>query len=200
MSFSNQRMLRDAEGNIIPQVYNATTDTYTPLTPEHFQYNESVRISNENIRQTNEQNRIDNESTRQSNEQTRQNQYTQMVDATNGANAQAQYAETQGGYAKQVADNTKTTWLEPVDTFADISMAYLTPTHGDTVMVTDTSKIYRYQNGQWSYTQLITDNGFTDHLADNTPHLIQNEDDGKTYKYGFRFKDGGMQLIFEEVL
>ena len=57
MSFNDQRLLRDAEGTPIPQVYNATTDTFIPLTPAHFQYNESVRVANENQRQTNEQQR-----------------------------------------------------------------------------------------------------------------------------------------------
>lgn len=40
----------------------------------------------------------------------------------------------------------------------------------------------------------------TTQLADKMPHLVKDEDTGKTYKVGRRFKDGGMQKIWEEVV
>lgn len=38
------------------------------------------------------------------------------------------------------------------------------------------------------------------HLNSNMPHLVKDEDTGKVYKVGRRFKDGGMQKTWEEVL
>lgn len=39
-----------------------------------------------------------------------------------------------------------------------------------------------------------------EHFESAMPHLIVDEDTGKTYRYGRRFKDGGMQTIWEEVV
>ena len=77
----------------------------------------------------------------------------------------AAYATTQGDYAKQVADENKTRWLNPVATFADIATTYPNPQHGDTVMVTNdgenTGNVYRYENGQWKLTQKYNDLAIT---------------------------------------
>lgn len=43
-------------------------------------------------------------------------------------------------------------------------------------------------------------NEIDEHKADKMPHLIKDEDTGKTYRVGRRFKDGGMQKIWEEVI
>jgi hypothetical protein len=37
------------------------------------------------------------------------------------------------------------------------------------------------------------------HLADNMPHLIQDKDTGKTYRYGLQVQNGVTQFIYEEV-
>lgn len=57
----------------------------------------------------------------------------------------AAYANTQGDYALQVADENKTTWLVPVATIALRDSTYPTPAHGDQVRVTDLSEVYRYE-------------------------------------------------------
>jgi hypothetical protein len=72
------------------------------------------------------------------------------------------YAQQQGDYAKQVADENKTRWLAPVATFADIATTYPNPQHGDTVMTLDDGKIYRYENGQWNWTQKHNDLAIAD--------------------------------------
>lgn len=74
----------------------------------------------------------------------------------------AAYATTQGNYAKQVANENKTRWLNPVATFADIATTYPNPQHGDTVQTTSDGKIYRYENGQWNWTQAYTDTALAD--------------------------------------
>ena len=38
------------------------------------------------------------------------------------------------------------------------------------------------------------------HKTENMPHLIYDKDNNKTYRYGYQYKDGGMQLIYEEVV
>jgi hypothetical protein len=65
----------------------------------------------------------------------------------------ADYATAQGDYAKQVADENKTRWLNPVATYTDIATTYPSPNHGDTVMTLDDGKIYRYDSGAWKFTQ-----------------------------------------------
>lgn len=69
------------------------------------------------------------------------------------AKAQGDYAKAQGDYAKSVADQNKTTWKTPVATYSAIATTYPNPQHGDTVMTLDDGKIYRYENGQWNFTQ-----------------------------------------------
>ena len=71
----------------------------------------------------------------------------------NYAKSQGDYAKTQGDYAKSIADQNKTRWLTPVANFAAIATTYPNPQHGDTVMTLDDGKIYRYENGQWKFTQ-----------------------------------------------
>jgi len=99
---------------------------------------------------------------------------TQLAnDAADNANTQATYAQQQGDYAKeqgdyakQVGDENKTRWLNPVATFADIATTYPNPQHGDTVMVTDdgenSGSVYRYENGQWNLTQKHNDLAIAD--------------------------------------
>ena len=38
------------------------------------------------------------------------------------------------------------------------------------------------------------------HKTESMPHLIYDKDNNKTYRYGYQFKNGGMQLIYEEVV
>lgn len=71
----------------------------------------------------------------------------------NYAKSQGDYAKTQGQYAQQVANENKTRWLNPVANFPAIATNYPNPQHGDTVMTLDDGKIYRYENGQWKFTQ-----------------------------------------------
>ncbi len=100
--------------------------------------------------------------------------------AKNNANAQAQFAQEQGDYAKQVGDNAKTNWLAPVATFTDVTNTYTSPSHGDTVMTTSDSKVYRYQNGQWDHTQTITDSGISDVQAE----LAEQDQQTKSLHHG----------------
>ncbi|KYD26542.1 hypothetical protein [Geobacillus stearothermophilus] len=71
----------------------------------------------------------------------------------NYAKSQGDYAKTQGQYAQQVANENKTRWLNPVANFPAIATNYPNPQHGDTVMTLEDGKIYRYENGQWKFTQ-----------------------------------------------
>ena len=56
----------------------------------------------------------------------------------------------------------------------------------------------RYGELEKEYASKLTE--VTTQLADKMPHLVKDEDTGKTYKVGRRFKDGGMQKIWEEVV
>jgi parallel beta-helix repeat protein len=88
----------------------------------------------------------------------------------------AEYATAQGDYAKSVGDQNKTRWLTPVATFADIATTYPNPQHGDTVMTTNDGKIYRYENGQWNWTQAYTDTAIAD--AQNKIGILNKKTDG----------------------
>ena len=44
------------------------------------------------------------------------------------------------------------------------------------------------------------EDGLKNHELSEMPHVMHDEDNNKKYRYGFRFKNGGMQLIYEEVI
>ena len=91
------------------------------------------------------------------------------------AKAQGDYAKAQGDYAKSVADQNKTRWLTPVANYAAIATTYPNPQHGDTVMTLDNGKIYRYENGQWQFTQQYNANAITD--VQNKIGILSTADD-----------------------
>lgn len=68
-------------------------------------------------------------------------------------------------------NNYKTTWLAPVNTYADIATTYPTPQVGDTVQTTSDSRIYRYDGNVWTNTQQYNDTAITN---------FQNRLDGMT--------------------
>lgn len=63
------------------------------------------------------------------------------------AQTAAEYANTQGDYALQVAVDNETRFLTAVSSVALRDSTYPDPFHGDTVRVTDVSKTYRYIEG-----------------------------------------------------
>lgn len=54
-----------------------------------------------------------------------------------------------------VIDSAKLIWLEPVNTFTDITTTYPNPEVGHTVFVRDTGKVYRFYNDIWGEIQQI---------------------------------------------
>jgi len=63
------------------------------------------------------------------------------------AQTAADYANTQGDYALQVAVDNETRFLNAVDTVTLRDSTYPNPAHGDTVRVTSTATTYRYVSG-----------------------------------------------------
>ncbi|WP_409297763.1 SGNH/GDSL hydrolase family protein [Peribacillus sp. SCS-26] len=89
---------------------------------------------------------------------------------------QGDYSKSQGDYAKQIGDNVKTQWLTAVNTYSNIATTYPSPKFGDTVQTIDDSKIYRYENGQWKFTQQYSANALTD-VQNKIGDLSQNKAD-----------------------
>ena len=56
---------------------------------------------------------------------------------------------------KDVINQGKLKWLQPVDTYADIATAYPAPEYWSIVQVLSDGKYYRYENGQWKWTQTV---------------------------------------------
>lgn len=59
-------------------------------------------------------------------------------------------------------EKSKTNWLTAVNTYANIATTYPSPSQGDTVQTLDDSKIYRYEDGQWMFTQQYSASALTD--------------------------------------
>lgn len=59
-----------------------------------------------------------------------------------------QRAETAAADAERVAVENKTNWLDAVTTVAERDTAYPSPKHGDTVRVTGSATVYRYEDGK----------------------------------------------------
>lgn len=70
-------------------------------------------------------------------------------------------ANTQAAYAKQVADENKTVWLNPVVNFAAIATTYPNPVFGSQVITIDDQKQYRYTTS-WNWMGVYSTNGLTD--------------------------------------
>lgn len=49
----------------------------------------------------------------------------------------------------EILDSAKITWVSPVDTFSSLATIYPSPALGDTSMVRDTGKVYRWDGASW---------------------------------------------------
>jgi len=99
------------------------------------------------------------------------------------ANTQGDYALVQGGYAKTEADRLVATDASSLQT-----------------EITDNSDKIGILTGAGATAEKADKEYVDTHLAETMPHLIVDIDNGKTYRHGRRFKDGGMQTIWEEVV
>ena len=74
-------------------------------------------------------------------------------------------------------DSIRTKWHPPVSNYEDIPNAVPNPTNGDTLIVSTTGKVYRYEKGEWLNTQTINDNIVTN-LMNRIDELESNIDAG----------------------
>jgi len=139
----------------------------------------NTAADNANNATTNANNAAENANIKAANAQTQADYAKAQGDYAKGqgdyAKVQGDYAKAQGDYAKTVADANKTRWLTPVATFVDIATTYPNPQHGDTVQTTSDGKIYRYENGQWNWTQAYTDTALAD--VQNKIGILSTADD-----------------------
>ncbi|MCA1025655.1 hypothetical protein LCM23_06085 [Cytobacillus kochii] len=63
--------------------------------------------------------------------------------------------------AQKVAEDNKTIRKEPVANFAAIATSYPSPSHGWSVQTMDDNKFYRYENGQWNFTEIVSNSAIT---------------------------------------
>jgi len=60
----------------------------------------------------------------------------------------------------------------------------------------DTFNLKTMINDNWDK----IDEGHGNHLINNMPHLAEDFDNSKTYKFGLQIQDGKTQFIYEEVI
>lgn len=149
---------------------------------------ETTRINSEQIRIVDESTRKMNENTRVTNEDLRKSSEVSRI-ATESARVSAHSIRKQQVETAITDANAK---------IVDVESRFQTLT---TEQQQD-AEVVDARKGKTSLKAKIDemDSTVASHKADKMPHLIKDEDTGKTYRVGRRFKDGGMQKIWEEVV
>jgi len=131
----------------------------------------------------------------------------EAIDAGVYANLQGDYALAQGDIAATESANLST--LKTDVQTATVEANTATVNANDSAIYADTQGGFALAQGTYAKAEAdrlagtdvsILDTKINTHLVETMPHLVQDIDNGKTYRHGRRFKDGGMQKIWEEVV
>src|SRR5690625_791280 len=100
----------------------------------------------------------------------------------------------------KVVDNAKLNWKEPVDSFGDLPSS---AQKGDTRMVRDTGKVYRFDGGSWLEIQQIDAgpvNELDSRLSSQLAETVEKNPNNARYPLNIRTYDGYNRTVHPDVI